>query len=91
MKVLILFLFLPFFSFCQQKEDIQLVVKMNGSVVDSAIVEIADQRLISDKLGIVNCNLIPGKYEVMVLKDDFIQLFEIRVTDTTNLIMLNIN
>lgn len=72
------------------KSDIQFVIKLNGVVVDSAVVQVSNKNFISDSQGLVNLKLPPGSYDVIVIKNDIVQMFDVVINEKTSLIVLDI-
>lgn len=68
----------------------QILITINGQKIESVLVEVDGRKLFTNEEGFVYVDLKPGKYEVKVVKDDHIQLFDIKVNDSTGFIQLKV-
>lgn len=68
----------------------QILVTINGDKVESVLVEVDGRKLFTNELGFVYVDLKPGKYEVKIIKDDHIQIFDIKINDNTGFIQLKV-
>lgn len=73
-----------------EEKNVQIIIKIDGSNLDSAVVEINDLKFISDSNGVVNLKIETGEYEVKVVKGEYIELFDVVINDKTGFIILNI-
>jgi hypothetical protein len=63
----------------------QILITINGQKIESVLVEVDGRKLFTNEEGFVYVDLKPGKYEVKVIKDDNIQLFDIKLKIAMNL------
>ena len=68
----------------------QILITINGQKIESVLVEVDGRKLFTNEEGFVYVDLEAGKYEVKVIKDDHIQLFDIKVKDSTGFIQLKV-
>ena len=68
----------------------QILITINGQKVESVLVEVDGRKLFTNEEGFVYVDLKPGKYEVKVIKDDNIQLFDIKVKNRNGFIQLKV-
>ena len=68
----------------------QILVTVNGEKVESVLVEVDGRKLFTNEEGFVYVDLKPGKYEVKVVKDDHIQLFDIKGRNRNGFIQLKV-
>ena len=68
----------------------QILITLNGQKIESVLVEVDGRKLFTNEEGFVYVDLKPGKYEVKVIKDDHIQLFDIKVNDSNGFIQLKV-
>lgn len=88
---LIIILMLNLTSFANDFDKVtQILITINGVKVESVLVELDGRKLFTNEEGFVYVDLKPGKYEVKVIKDDHIQLFDIKVNDNTSFIQLKV-
>jgi hypothetical protein len=70
--------------------NVQLIIKLDGERLDSALVEINGLKFISDSNGLINLKIETGVYELKITKDEHIQLFDVTIGDKTGFIILDI-
>ena len=68
----------------------QILITINGQKIESVLVEVDGRKLFTNEEGFVYVDLKPGKYEVKVIKDDNIQLFDIKVKNRNEFIQLKV-
>ena len=68
----------------------QILITINGQKIESVLVEVDGRKLFTNEEGFVYVDLKPGKYEVKVIKDDNIQLFDIKVKNRNGFIQLKV-
>ena len=68
----------------------QILITINGLKIESVLVEVDGRKLFTNEEGFVYVDLKPGKYEVKVIKDDNIQLFDIKVKNRNEFIQLKV-